>query len=131
MLPGTPSWSAVMEKSPVRALLIWMPRVLALAFALFVSAFALDVFDGRGGPDLIASLTTHLAPAVAVLAAALIGWRWPVAGGALFALLGAAYVLLAGPGRPISWYVVIAGPAFIVGLLYIVSQVAGSRARPN
>jgi len=66
------------------------------------------------------ALAGHLIPAAVVLAATLIGWRWPVAGGVLFAFLGAGYILLAGPDRPMSWYLVVAGPAFVIGLLFIV-----------
>ncbi len=107
----------------MRTLILWTPRALGLAFTLFVAAFALDVFDGRGALDLVLAFGAHLTPAAAVLAATLVGWRWPVAGGVLFMLLGGAYVLLAGPDRPASWYVAIAGPAFVVGLLFVASRV--------
>jgi hypothetical protein len=36
-------------KGPVRRLLFWSPRVLCVAFAIFLSLFALDVFsEGLG-----------------------------------------------------------------------------------
>lgn len=113
----------------MRVLTPWIPRVLGLAFVLFLAAFALDVLDGRGGVDLALALAAHLIPAAVVLATTLISWRWPVAGGVLFAFLGAGYILLAGPDRPMSWYVVVAGPAFVIGLLFIVTR-ATPRPRP-
>lgn len=106
----------------MRTLTLWTPRVLGLLFTLFVAVFALDVFDGREGLDLVLALGAHLAPAAAVLAATLVGWRWPVAGGVLFALLGGAYILLVGPDRPASWYVAIAAPAFAIGLLFFTNR---------
>lgn len=112
----------------MRALIHWIPRVLGLAFTLFIAAFALDVFDGQTGPGLALALAAHLAPAAAVLAATLVGWRRPVAGGVLFALLGVGYILLAGPDRPAGWYIAIAGPAFVIGLLFVASRLfAGPR----
>lgn len=111
----------------MRALILWTPRLLGLAFALFVAAFALDVLDEPGRRDL--ALAAHLAPAAAVLAATLVGWRWPVVGGALFALLAAGYVLMAGPDRPVSWYAVIAGPALVIGLLFVAGPFASSGPR--
>lgn len=106
----------------MRTLILWTPRLLGLLFTLFVAAFALDAFDGQGGLDLVLAFGAHLAPAAAVLVATLVGWRWPVAGGGLFALLGAAYILLVGPDRPASWYVAIAGPAFAIGLLFVTNR---------
>jgi len=103
----------------VRGWVHWTPRVLGLLFTLFVAVFALDVFDGRRGLDLAVALGVHLTPAAMVLAATLAGWRWPVAGGLLFVLLGGGYVLLVGLDRPWSWYLAIPAPAAFIGALFL------------
>lgn len=113
----------------MRALILWTPRLLGLAFALFVAAFALDVLDEPGRRGLALAVAAHLAPAAAVLAATLVGWRWPVVGGALFAVLAVGYVLMAGPDRPVSWYAVIAGPALVIGMLFAGGPLAASGVR--
>lgn len=100
-------------------LLHWAPRVLGLLFAAFVSVFALDVFrEGEPLRRVIPALLMHLIPTAAVLVALVIGWRWGWAGGLAFLGLGAWYLATAW-GR-FSWttYAVIAGPLFLVGLLF-------------
>lgn len=116
----------------MRSMIQWLPRFVGLAFALFVSVFAIDVFEAHRGLDLILALGAHLIPAALVLAATLVGWRWPVAGGVAFLLLGGAYILMVGPDRPPSWYLAIAAPAFATSLLFFFSRfVAAKQTRPT
>ncbi len=106
----------------MRFMIQWLPRYVGLAFALFASVFALDVFEAHRGLDLFLALVAHLIPAALVLAATLVGWRRPVAGGVAFLLLGGAYILMVGPDRPASWHLAIALPAFAISLLFFTNR---------
>jgi len=99
----------------------WVPRVLGLLFAAFISLFALDAF-GTGEPlwRQTVGFLVHMIPTVLVIGAVIVGWRWPLMGGVLCLGLGLLYVAVAW-GRA-SWvaYAVIVGPTWITGVLFFV-----------
>ena len=79
---------------PWKPPLFWTPRVLCLLFAVFLSLFALDVFnEGYGFWKTILALFMHLVPTWIVLAVLAISWRWEWAGALLFACLGTWYLI--------------------------------------
>ena len=103
----------------IERLLHWTPRILGLLFAAFVSVFALDVFgEGYTFWQTILALTMHLIPTAVVLGALAISWRWGWAGGLVFLALGAWYLVTSWGRLHWSAYVVIAGPLFLLGLLF-------------
>ncbi len=105
-----------------QAIVRWVPRVLGLCFAAFLAIFALDVFDeGLGIGSTIVALAIHLIPTWLVLAAVAIAWKHQVAGAALFFLMAAAYVAMAGSRFPASTILLIAGPPVAIGLLFLIS----------
>ncbi|MBI1322996.1 hypothetical protein GC170_07395 [bacterium] len=106
-----------------QAIVRWVPRVLGIAFASFLAMFALDVFDeGLGVGATIVALAIHLIPTWLVLAAVAIAWKHQVAGAALFFLLAAAYVAMAGSRFPASTILLIAGPPVVIGVLFLISS---------
>jgi len=103
-------------------LLFWSPRVLALLFAVFIGLFALDVFDGRHGFwRTMAAFLMHLIPTGVLLLILALAWRWEWIGALLYPALGLFY-LVSSLGR-LHWSacVVIAGPLFVLGLLFLLS----------
>jgi hypothetical protein len=110
--------------SPIaRRWLFWTPRVLGIAFALFISIFAMDVFGGHYSlPQLLVALGMHLIPTGLIAVALIVAWRWEWVGAVLFFGLGVAYIVTVRNDRaPWDWYVFIAGPAFIMGLLFLLN----------
>jgi hypothetical protein len=103
----------------IERLLHWTPRVLGLLFAAFLSVFALDVFgEGYTFWQTILALAMHLIPTVVLLSALAISWRWGWAGGFVFLALGAWYLVTSWGRFHGSTYLVIAGPLFLLGLLF-------------
>ena len=93
---------------PWKPPLFWTPRVLCLLFAVFLSLFALDVFnEGYGFWKTILALFMHLVPTWIVLAVLAISWRWEWAGALLFACLGTWYLISTWGRMHWSTYVVI------------------------
>jgi hypothetical protein len=100
--------------------LFWLPRVLAILFAAFVSLFALDVFGaGQSVGEMLVALLIHLIPVYLVIAALIIGWRWEWAGAILFAALAVAYPIAFGVRFHWSVYAIMMGPPLVIALLFL------------
>ena len=103
-----------------RRLLFWTPRVFGIVFALFISIFAMDVFNEHYSlPKLLVALGMHLIPTGLIVVALIVAWRWEWVGAVLFFGLGAAYIVTVHGRAPWDWYLLIAGPAFLMGLLFL------------
>ena len=109
--------------SPIaRRLLFWTPRVLGIAFALFISIFAMDVFTAHYSlPQLLVALGMHLIPTALIVVALAVAWRWEWVGAVLFFGLGVAYIVTVRGRAQWDWYLFIAGPLFLVGLLFLLN----------
>src|SRR5437763_16456396 len=99
----------------MKSWLFWTPRVLCLLFAVFISLFALDVFNENiGFWRTFAALSIHLIPTAIVLVVLAIAWRWELIGGARLMLAGRGYTVTVVTGHhPLGWILAIAGPAFL------------------
>lgn len=107
--------------------IVWAPRVLGILAALFLGLFALDVFDmGLSFWETIGALLIHLVPSLLLLIVVALSWRWPWLGGLLFVVLGALYVWATQP-HPWTWDVIVAGPLFLTGLLFLLGWWAMNR----
>ena len=100
-------------------LLYWAPRALGIAYALFISVFALDVF-GENLPfgKLLLALAIHLIPTGIILVVLAVGWKWEWAGSVGFVALGLLYMWIT-PSRAAIAYLIISGSAFLIGLLFL------------
>jgi uncharacterized membrane protein len=105
---------------PTRLLLYWSPRVLGIAFALFLSLFALDVFNEHlGFLKTILALSIHLIPTAIIVAVLAVSWRWEWVGGILFIAVGILYLSNPRVWHHPDWIAVISGPLFLVGALFL------------
>ncbi len=110
-------------------IIYWMPRVLSVAFILFLSLFALDVFGEYSGAELALALLIHLIPSFVLLAVVAVAWKWELSGAIAFLAGAIFYVYAAGLGRPWSWYACISGPAVIVAALYFFAWFAKRKSK--
>lgn len=109
-------------KKPVKRVVFWTPRILGILFAMFISIFALDVFgEGYNFWETIVALLMHLVPTGIIVIALAIAWRWEWVGAILFAGLGAGYVIMAWGRFEWGTYLLIAGPLFLIGVLFLVN----------
>jgi len=108
----------------------WPPRILGILFILWLMLFSLDIFDGNYGFwGTVLGLFMHNIPALVLLLVLIISWKYEIVGGIVFILAGLFYVgmlvtnvLLNPPPGPgvMSWSFPIAGPAFLVGILFLI-----------
>lgn len=114
------------KKHPI---IFWTPRILAILLILFLSLFSLDIFDGNYGFwGTIVGLFMHNIPSLVLLIVLLISWKYEIVGGIVFILAGLLYIgsLATGKfsGPSLGWGIIqsliISGPAFLVGILFLV-----------
>ena len=105
-------------KKPVKQILFWTPRVAGILFILFISIFALDVFDqGYSFWEILLALFMHLLPSIGLAIAIALAWRWEWIGAAFFCGFAVWYVAMM-RGFPLSVYLLLAGIPFVVGILF-------------
>ncbi len=110
-----------------KRVLFWTPRGLSIAFLLFLSLFALDVFDRRlGFWSTGGALLLHLLPVFVLTLVLILAWRWAWIGAALYATAGLLYLTwVVSMSRPVPaatrliWILMIAGPAFLIAGLFL------------
>lgn len=106
----------------------WLPRVLSICFVVFISIFAFDVFSEYSGLAVILPLVMHLLPSLILIVFIAIAWKYDLVGVVGFVGFAVFYVVSMGLFKPISWYLFIALPSLIVGILYFISW-WGKRSR--
>jgi hypothetical protein len=99
--------------------LFWTPRIAGILFVLFISLFALDIFDMQlGFWGTIVGLFMHLIPSILLAIAIAIAWKWEWVGAVLFVGWAVWYVTSM---RGFDWsvYAIIAGIPAVVGLFFL------------
>ncbi len=118
-----------MEKK-INRFVYWIPRILSIIFILFLALFSLDVFDMKlGFWGTVLGLFMHNIPVFILLVVLLISWKREIVGGIAFILAGLLYVVMilmnvlrnSFAWYMVSWILIIAGPAFLIGVLFIIN----------
>lgn len=111
-------------------IIYWAPRIISILFLCFLAMFSLDVFTPEASAGEIAvGLFMHNLPVIVLAAVLAISWKREIIAGVVFILAGLLYIamLAAGAFREkfewymLSWALLVAGPAFLVGALFIVN----------
>lgn len=107
-------------KRSMKLVLFWSPRILGILFAMFLSMFAIDVFEeGPGFWDMLLALLIHLIPIFILIIVLVIAWRREWVGAVVFTALAVFYVVWAWGKFHWSAYVVISGPLILSGVLFL------------
>jgi len=106
----------------------WTPRILSIAFILFLALFSLDVFgNGYGFWGVVLGLLIHNIPSLVLLIVLIISWKYELVGAIAYILAGLLYIGLLFIRNSFEWYMLswsltIAGPAFLIGILFWVGR---------
>ena len=107
-------------KPAIPRALYWAPRILGILFALFLSLFAFDVFEGAASIwDALLGLLIHLIPVYIVIIVLVLAWRWEWIGAVGFLALGPLYPLLARGASAGSIISPIVAPLLLLGALFL------------
>ena len=109
----------------------WLPRIMSIIFILFLAMFSLDVFgNGYSLWETIVGLFMHNILSMILSVIVIISWKHELVGAIGFTLAGIAYIAMLGVSAiannqfeyyMIAWALQIAGPAFLVGALFLVN----------
>ena len=101
---------------------LWIPKILALVFIVFLSLFALDIFLIEATfSQILLGLLVHLIPSFILIIALTISWKKPIIGGIIFIVLGGAFSIFFGiyPIK-LSKFLIIPFPLILIGILFVV-----------
>jgi hypothetical protein len=118
-----------MNKS-TRQTLYWTPRIAGILFVLFLSLFALDIFELKlGFWGTIVGLFMHLIPSIVLAIAIAFAWRREWIGAVLFIGWAVFYIVRF---KGFDWiaYVMIAGIPLVIGILFLVDWIYRKEIRP-
>ena len=95
-------------------------RTIAIIYVLFISIFALDVFEEEYvWSDLLVALLMHLVPSLIFLGALILAWKRPLYGGIVFLLVGLGTILFFKTHSDLMVFAMISLPPLIAGTLFI------------
>ena len=100
--------------------LIWIPRVLALVFIVFLLLFGLDVFS-ENAPFMkkLGGFFMHSIPSIILLLILFIFWKKTLVGGFIFILFSIAFTLYFRTYGSLSTFLLLTFPVLLVGILFI------------
>ena len=100
--------------------LIWIPRVLAIVFIVFLMLFGLDTFSGDA-PFLkkLGGFLFHSIPSLVLLLVLFIFWNKPLISGSLFILFSVAFALYFKTYQSLSTFLLMAIPVLLAGILFV------------
>lgn len=114
-------------KGKLDKLIYWTPRILSILFIIFLSMFSLDVITpGASSREIAIGLLMHNIPSIILLIIVIISWKHEIVGGIAFILGGVLYSIFAFHKcinwyMAINWSLIIAGPAFLIGILFMIN----------
>jgi hypothetical protein len=107
----------------LKRIMFWTPRIAGILFVLFLSLFALDVFEmNLGFWETVGALFIHLIPSILLAIALAPAWRWEWIGALVFAGWSIFYIASA-RGFPWSVYAIIAGIPFLIAILFLLDWI--------
>ena len=109
----------------INRIIYWTPRILSIIFILFLMLFSLDVFaENLSFWEIALALFMHNIPALILLILVIISWKHELVGAITFISAGLLYIIWTFSSVPIgtalSWSLTIAGPAFLIGILFLI-----------
>ncbi|MEK7511710.1 MAG: hypothetical protein AAB575_01720 [Patescibacteria group bacterium] len=120
--------------------IFWTPRILSIIFILFLALFSLDIFDMKlDFWGTVVGLFMHNIPSLILLIILLISWKHEIVGAVAFILAGLLHIglflttkLMASPEPWIQffWSLTISGPAFLIGILFLIGWLKKRKIAP-
>lgn len=103
--------------------LTWFPRILIIAFAVFISFFATDAFSAGGTIwQQLGDFVLHMIPTLVTLVILWVAWQNRMLGGLLFVLWGLVFTINFSTSRSVPLFLMFSMPLLLSGFLFIFSQ---------
>lgn len=102
-----------------RKILLWAPRLLLTAFALFLVIFSFDVFEeGKGATEIGIAFVVHNIPTLILGLVVFAAWRREWIGVLTCLVLAVTYIIWSWGRFPPVVYFAMIGPLLLVAALY-------------
>jgi hypothetical protein len=117
------------SKKKVGKFLYWTPRIVSIAFLLFLAMFSLDIFDaGYDFWGTVLGLFMHNIPVFILTILLVIAWKHEIVGAITFYIAALIYIgfmvhrVLNSPagGYMLLYSMIIAVPAFFIATLFLI-----------
>lgn len=112
-------------------IIYWTPRILSILFICFLTMFSFDVFkSGKNAGEILFGLLIHNIPSIILAVLLAIAWSKEIVGAISYFGAGLLYIIfilsnVVDSDLPwhiaIIWSLTIAGPAFVIGALFLVN----------
>ena len=100
--------------------LLWIPRILTILFALFLSLFSLDVFSMEGSfLQKVGGLVIHNIPSFLLIIVLIVSWKRPLVGGIAFLIFSILFTIYFETYSMLASFLSISLPLVITGGLYL------------
>ena len=112
------------NKPKINKWIYWTPRILSIIMILFLALFSLDIFgNGYSFWETVVGLFMHNMPSIILAVILWVAWKREIVGAIAWAFAGLLYIALLFLRQNFEWYmlswsVIIAGPAFLIGYLF-------------
>lgn len=120
-----------------RTIIHWSARIISIAAIVFVSLFALDSFATELSlKEQLIGFAIHMIPSFVLLAILIVAWKWELAGGIIYVLIGLVlspllfvynYRVNHSVGISLSIILFITFPFLLAGVLFILSHIKMNR----
>jgi hypothetical protein len=105
-----------------------LPRIAGIGLIIFISLFAVDVFDTEETFwSQLGGFIIHLVPSLILVVVLLVAWKFELIGAITYIGIGFLYFLLTGGREHWSAYVVLSGSLFLVGILFLLNWISIKR----
>jgi hypothetical protein len=119
----------MVKKKKVTKFIYWTPRIVSIAFLLFLAMFSLDIFDaGYNFWGIVVGLFMHNIPVFMLTILLIMAWKHELVGAITFYLAALVYIgimVYNALNNPAEWYmlsysIIIAGPAAFIATLFLI-----------
>ncbi len=112
-----------MEKNMNGSRFVWVPRIIAIAFILFLMLFTFDVFSLSGGVlEKIGGFLIHALPAILLAAFLALFWNRLLVCGWFFIGAAVFFTFFFNTYTGAVNFLVITFPLLLTGLLFLISR---------
>lgn len=107
----------------MKNVLLWLPRVLAIAYIIFLGIFAFDAFSADSTVlENILGLIMHLVPSFILMLVLFVAWKNEKLGAVLFAILAVIFTIFFNSYRELVTFAIISLPLFAISSALLLSH---------
>lgn len=122
----------IMEKNMSGTKFVWIPRIIVIAFLLFLMLFTFDVFNMNGGVlEKIGGFLLHALPSILIAVFLALGWNRLALCGWVFIGIAAFFTFFFRTYTGAVNFFLISVPPLAAGILFLFARRFGMNSKKN